>query len=131
MGFSLFIFFSGGLSGEDQDSFGNLSHFPPKRLENWEDHQQILIPQYPRVNPVVDSNIIKQEVNSQNTSNLCDGGHEEFQAPYNNRPSWSPVQINMPVSSPRSCVTSLSSNNILDFSYNQKNQHADHSSEVN
>ncbi|KAM5579097.1 transcription factor bHLH68 [Rosa sericea] len=124
----------GGLSGEDQDNFGSLNHFPPKRLENWEDHQQqILIPQsYPRVNPVVDSNIIKQEVNSQNNSNLCGGdGGEEFQAPYNNRPSWSAAQINMPVSSPRSCITSLSSNNILDFSYNQKNQHADHSSECN
>ncbi|KAL6140867.1 hypothetical protein ACLB2K_059159 [Fragaria x ananassa] len=105
----------GGLSGQDQDNFGSLNHFPQS---------------YPRVNPAVDSNIIKQEINSQN--NLCggDGGHEEFQAPYINRPSWSAVQINMPVSSPRlSSVTSLSSNNMLDFSYNQKNQHADHSSE--
>lgn len=103
------------MSGQDQDNFGSLNHFPQS---------------YPRVNPAVDSNIIKQEINSQN--NLCggDGGHEEFQAPYINRPSWSAVQINMPVSSPRSCVTSLSSNNMLDFSYNQKNQHADHSSEV-
>ncbi|XP_050382348.1 transcription factor bHLH68-like isoform X2 [Argentina anserina] len=123
----------GGLSGEDQDNYGSLNHFPPKRMENWEDHQQILIAQsYPRVNPAVDSNIIKQEDNN-SQSNLCggDGGHEEFRAPYNNRPSWSAVQINMPVSSPRSCVTSLSSNNMLDFSYNQKNQHADHSSECN
>lgn len=115
-----------------EDGFGTLSHFQPKgRLENWEE-DQIFIPQYPRA-PVVD--FIKQESNSQNSINLCNNPHgdEEFQLAPSSRPVWSPVQI-MPVSSPRSCVTSLSNNNILDFSYNKadnkRNQQADHSSEV-
>ncbi|KAJ4834103.1 hypothetical protein Tsubulata_041490 [Turnera subulata] len=105
----------GGLSG-DEDRFG-LGHYQPKKLENsWED--QILNPA--AVHVVAD---VKQEV-SQN-SNLYGRGDEEFHTP---RPAWSQV---MPVSSPRSCVTSsLSSNNILDFSYNKtadgKNQHPDH-----
>ncbi|VVA18694.1 PREDICTED: mRNAion factor [Prunus dulcis] len=122
----------GGLSSQE-DGFGTLSHFQPKgRLENWEE-DQILIPQYPRA-PVVD--FIKQESSSQNSINLCNNPHgdEEFQLAPSSRPVWSPVQI-MPVSSPRSCVTSLSNNNILDFSYNKadnkRNQHADHSSECN
>ncbi|BFG24466.1 hypothetical protein CerSpe_107390 [Prunus speciosa] len=122
----------GGLSSQE-DGFGTLSHFQPKgRLENWEE-DQILIPQYPRA-PVVD--FIKQESNSQNSINLCNNPHgdEEFQLAPSSRPVWSPVQI-MPVSSPRSCVTSLSNNNILDFSYNKadnkRNQQADHSSECN
>ncbi|XP_021829118.1 transcription factor bHLH68-like isoform X2 [Prunus avium] len=122
----------GGLSIHE-DGFGTLSHFQPKgRLENWEE-DQIFIPQYPRA-PVVD--FIKQESNSQNSINLCNNPHgdEEFQLAPSSRPVWSPVQI-MPVSSPRSCVTSLSNNNILDFSYNKadnkRNQQADHSSECN
>lgn len=125
------LFFRGGLSSQE-DGFGTLSHFQPKgRLENWEE-DQILIPQYPRA-PVVD--FIKQESNSQNSINLCNNPHgdEEFQLAPSSRPVWSPVQI-MPVSSPRSCVTSLSNNNILDFTYNKadnkRNQHAVHSSEV-
>ncbi|GLU22237.1 hypothetical protein SLE2022_383270 [Rubroshorea leprosula] len=113
----------GGLSGGEEDRFGQLSHFQPRKLENWED--QILNPSS-RV-PFVD---VKQEV-SQN-SNVYGHGDEEFQAP---RPAANWPQI-MPVSSPRSCVTSLSSNNMLDFSYNKSdgsNKHpaADHSSECN
>nr|XP_028964191.1 transcription factor bHLH68-like isoform X4 [Malus domestica] len=130
----------GGLSSQE-DSFGTLSHnFQPKsRLKYWEE-DQILIPQYPwaPLPPHGVDNIIKQEVSSQNSINLLGStrhGDEEFQpqAPSSSRPVWSPVQI-MPVSSPRSCVTSSSNtNNILDFSYNKtdnkRNQHADHSSE--
>ncbi|XP_050160921.1 transcription factor bHLH68-like isoform X4 [Malus sylvestris] len=132
----------GGLSSQE-DSFGTLSHnFQPKsRLKYWEE-DQILIPQYPwaPLPPHGVDNIIKQEVSSQNSINLLGStrhGDEEFQpqAPSSSRPVWSPVQI-MPVSSPRSCVTSSSNtNNILDFSYNKtdnkRNQHADHSSECN
>lgn len=104
------------MSGEE-DRYG-LSHFQPKKLDNWED--QILNPP-PRVPVVAD---VKQEVSQ--SSNLYGHGDEEFQAP---RPAWSPV---MPVSSPRSCVTNLSSN-MLDFSYNKadgRNQNPDQSSEV-
>ncbi|XP_028964190.2 transcription factor bHLH68-like isoform X1 [Malus domestica] len=132
----------GGLSSQE-DSFGTLSHnFQPKsRLKYWEE-DQILIPRYPwaPLPPHGVDNIIKQEVSSQNSINLLGStrhGDEEFQpqAPSSSRPVWSPVQI-MPVSSPRSCVTSSSNtNNILDFSYNKtdnkRNQHADHSSECN
>ncbi|KAG8643409.1 hypothetical protein MANES_11G037000v8 [Manihot esculenta] len=108
----------GGLSGEE-DRFG-LSHFQPKKLENWED--PILNP-YSRVPVVAD---VKQEI-PQN-SNLYGHGDEEFQQL---RPTtWPQV---MPVSSPRSCITTLSSN-ILDFSYNKpcvRSQHPDQSSECN
>ncbi|XP_021298721.1 transcription factor bHLH68-like isoform X2 [Herrania umbratica] len=112
-----------GLSGEEE-RFGP-SHFHTKKLENWEN--QILNPSS-RV-PVVD---VKQEV-TQN-SNLYGHGDEEFQA---SRPpaaaAWSHI---MPVSSPRSCITSLSGSNILDFSYNKaadgtNTQPLDHSSECN
>ncbi|KAB2612858.1 transcription factor bHLH68-like [Pyrus ussuriensis x Pyrus communis] len=132
----------GGLSSQE-DSFGTLSHhFQPKSsLKNWEE-DQILIPQYPRAPfpPHGVDSIIKQEGSSQNSINLLGSTRhvdEEFQpqAPGSRPPVWSPVQI-MPVSSPRSCVTSSSNtNNILDFSYdktdNKRNQHADHSSECN
>ncbi|KAK6268069.1 hypothetical protein QUC31_012229 [Theobroma cacao] len=114
----------GGLSGEEE-RFGP-SHFQTKKLENWEN--QILNPS-PRV-PVVD---VKQEV-TQN-SNLYGHGDEEFQAskPPAAVAAWSHI---MPVSSSRSCITSLSSSNILDFSYNKaadgtNTQPLDHSSECN
>ncbi|XVF86660.1 hypothetical protein PTKIN_Ptkin18bG0059900 [Pterospermum kingtungense] len=114
----------GGLPGEEE-RFGP-SHFQPKKLEIWEN--QMLNPS-PRV-PVVD---VKQEVTQ--TSNLYDHGDDEFQA---SRPAatalaaWSQI---VPVSSPRSCITSLSSNT-LDFSYNKpangsNAQPLDHSSECN
>ncbi|KAJ8756163.1 hypothetical protein K2173_024710 [Erythroxylum novogranatense] len=95
-----------------------LSQFHSKKLENWEDLN-------PRVTVVSD---VKQEVSQYR--NLY-GVHvdEEFLAPHS-RPGWS--SATMLVSSPRSCVTSLS-NNILDFAYNNKadgkHQHPDQSSE--
>ncbi|OAY53035.1 transcription factor bHLH68 [Manihot esculenta] len=107
----------GGLPGEE-DRFC-LSHFQNKKLEDCED--QILNP-YPRVSVVAD---IKREVSRK--SNLYGHGDEEFQLP---RPTWSPA---IPVSSPRSCVTSLSSN-VLEYSFNKpdtRNQHPDQSSECN
>ncbi|KAJ9190221.1 hypothetical protein P3X46_001446 [Hevea brasiliensis] len=51
----------GGLSGEEEDRFG-LSHFQPKKLENWEDH-------------ILNNNLYGHE-------------DEEFQPP---RPTWSQV----------------------------------------
>ncbi|KAI7986031.1 Transcription factor bHLH68 [Camellia lanceoleosa] len=110
----------GGLASEEEKL--GLSHFQSKKLENWED--QILSPSL-RVNPsVVD---VKQEVAQ--SRRLYGHGDDEFQTC---RPSWS-HQV-MPVSSPRSCVTNLSSSNMLDFSNNKidgRNQHPDHSPECN
>ncbi|CAL0332390.1 unnamed protein product [Lupinus luteus] len=94
-----------GLPGEDE-SMG-LSHFQAKKLANWE--EQMLDPSS-RVS-ILD--IIKQEVSQ--SSSLY--GHEEFQAAGS---SWSNM---VPISSPRSCVTSsFSSNNILDLTYNKVDQ---------
>ncbi|XP_061984675.1 transcription factor bHLH68-like isoform X2 [Populus nigra] len=109
----------GGSSG-DEDRYG-MSQFQAKKLENWED--QILNPS-PSISVVAD---VKQEVS--HNSNLYGHGDEDFQALRS--PAWPQV---MPVSSPRSCVTSISSTNILDFSYNKAdgaNQHPDQSSECN
>ncbi|KAL5576474.1 hypothetical protein UlMin_018173 [Ulmus minor] len=97
---------STGLSGGggEEDRLG-LSHFQPKKLDNWEEQ---ILNQPPRV-PVGE---LKQEVSQKS--------------------NYYPQRV-MPVSSPRSCVTSsLGSNNMLDFSYNKadgSNQNMDHSSE--
>ncbi|KAK7261799.1 hypothetical protein RIF29_28119 [Crotalaria pallida] len=99
-----------GLPGEEERM--GLSHFQPKKLENWDD--QILDPSS-RV-PIFE--VIKQEVSQ--SGNLYGHGHEEFQGAAGS--SWSNM---LPInSSPRSCVTSLSSNNnnILDFTYNKVDQ---------
>ncbi|XVE52064.1 hypothetical protein DITRI_Ditri02bG0090900 [Diplodiscus trichospermus] len=111
----------GGLSGEEE-RFGSTSHFQQKRLEIWEN--QILNPS--QRFPAVD---VKQEVTQNN--NLYSQGDDEFQA---SRPAAAWSQI-IPVSSPRSCITSLSSN-MLDFSYNKategsNTQPLDHSPECN
>lgn len=108
----------------DEDKFVNLNHFQPKKFENYEDH--------PITNPSPREQVgdIKQEVVTQ-SSNLYGHGGEEFQAP--TPANWPQI---MPVSSPRSCVTSLNTN-ILDFSFteadgnnNNNNQNPDHLSEV-
>ncbi|XP_019436442.1 PREDICTED: transcription factor bHLH68-like isoform X2 [Lupinus angustifolius] len=110
-----------GLPGEEERM--GLSHFQTKKLENWD--EQILDPSS-RV-PIFD--IIKQEVSQ--SGNLYGHEHEEFQVAGS---SWSHM---VPIFSPMSCVTtSLSSNNILDFTYNnvdQKkiNQLLDQTSECN
>ncbi|XP_044484786.1 transcription factor bHLH68-like isoform X2 [Mangifera indica] len=107
----------GGLSGEE-DKLLNIYHFQSKKFENYEDHQ-IINPSLR--SPAAD---VKQEVYGH--------GGEEFQAP--TPANWPQI---MPVSSPRSCVTSLNTN-ILDFSVtevdgnnNNNNQNPDHSSECN
>ncbi|MBA0720117.1 hypothetical protein Golax_007755 [Gossypium laxum] len=112
----------GGLSGEEE-RFGP-SHYQPKKLEIWE--SQILNPS-PRVPSVVD---VKQE-GTQN-SNIFGHGNDEFQA---SAAAWSQI---MPVSPPRSCITSLSSN-MIDLSSYKAAEHEttvnqpglDHSSECN
>lgn len=99
----------GGLSGGGEEERFGLSHFQPKKLENWED--QIL-----NTSRGID---VKQELISQNGNLQYVHGHgdDEFQAA-RAAAAWPQM---MPVSSPRSCVTSLSTNNnILDFSYNKQ-----------
>ncbi|CAK9174574.1 unnamed protein product [Ilex paraguariensis] len=109
----------GGLASEE-DGFGT-SPFRHLKLENWEDH--IMNP--PIRVPVVD---VKRE--AARSSQLYGHKDDEFQA---SRHSWSSKV--MPVSSPRSCITS-SNSNVLDFSSKKadgksRNQHPDHSSECN
>ncbi|KAH9714265.1 transcription factor bHLH68 [Citrus sinensis] len=119
------------LSGlpSDDDGFNStpIGHFhQPKKFESWEDHHlQIINPYSSSGVDVVDD--VKQEAPQAN--NLYLHGAGEFQATAAS--NWPQI---MPLS-PRSCVTSLSSN-ILDFSHtkpaDKKNnqQHPDHSSEV-
>uniref|UniRef100_A0A5B7APV0 Putative Basic helix-loop-helix DNA-binding superfamily protein isoform 1 n=1 Tax=Davidia involucrata TaxID=16924 RepID=A0A5B7APV0_DAVIN len=114
-----------GVASTEEDGFGGLiSHFQSRKLENnWED--QILKPSLRA--PVVD---VKQEVAQSCQLLYGHGDDDEFQAC---RPtsSWSQ---GMPVSSPMSCVTSLSANIILDFANNKadgRNQYPHHSSECN
>ncbi|KAF8388954.1 hypothetical protein HHK36_025637 [Tetracentron sinense] len=106
----------GGLVGEEDRSV--LSHFQTKKLENWQ--EQVLYSS--QGVPVVD---VKQEVSE--SGYVYGHETEEFQAA---RPTWSQI---MPASSPRSCVTSFSSN-MLDFSNSKvdgRHQLQDHSSECN
>ncbi|XP_057454341.1 transcription factor bHLH68-like [Lotus japonicus] len=112
-----------GLPGEEERVA--FSHFQPKKMENWDEH----IINTSSMVPLVD--VIKHEV-SRSGNNLYHPGHGEFQVP---GATWSNM---VTVSSPRSSsVTSLSSNNLLDFTYNNKvdhrkiNQLPDHTSECN
>ncbi|KAK8551241.1 hypothetical protein V6N13_119715 [Hibiscus sabdariffa] len=113
----------GGVSGEEE-RFGP-SHYQPKKLETWESQ---ILNQSPRVPLVVD---VKQEI-TQN-SNLLGHANDEFQV---SAAAWSQI---MPVSPPRSCITSLSSNNMVDLTYYNAADHEttvnqtglDHSSECN
>ncbi|XP_027344552.1 transcription factor bHLH68-like isoform X2 [Abrus precatorius] len=112
-----------GLPGEEERVA--FSHFQSKKLDNWDEH--ILNP-----SPIVHmADVIKQEV-SQSGSLYHHGHDQEFQvsgAPWSHMVAVS--------SSPRSSVTSLSSNNnnLLDFTYNKtghrKNQFLDHTSDCN
>ncbi|KAF5482004.1 hypothetical protein F2P56_002606 [Juglans regia] len=106
----------GGLVDEDKLS---MNPFQPRRLENWEDPS--LLSQAPNVSAVN----VKQEHSA--SSYAYGHGSEEFQAA---KPTWSQV---MPTSSPKSCVTSFSSN-MLDFSSNKtdgRHPPPDRSSECN
>ncbi|KVI11586.1 transcription factor bHLH68-like [Cynara cardunculus var. scolymus] len=108
----------GGLVGEDDKSA--LSHMQQvKKLENWEEqllhhhhHQQQQQQQHhssPNVNSMVES-AVKQE-NSLNYGSSYGHGNADFHGVKSN--NWSNPMI--PVSSPNSCISSLS-NNMLDFS---------------
>ncbi|KAK7271926.1 hypothetical protein RJT34_28201 [Clitoria ternatea] len=118
-----------GLPGEEERmGFTFSGHFQPKKLENW-DVQILNTPS--RVVPGLD--VINKHQVSQSGNNLYCHGREEFQASGSTASSWSHM---VQVSSPGSCVTSLSSNNILDFTYNtespqRKNQLPDQTSECN
>ncbi|EEF48222.1 transcription factor, putative [Ricinus communis] len=113
----------GGLVDEDK---GNMtSHFQTKKFENWEEqmlhHQASSI-----VSPVVD---VKQE-NSATSYVYGHANSEDFQTA---KPSWSQM-IPPPVSSPKSCVTTSFSSNMLDFSTNKgdcRHPPPDRSSECN
>lgn len=103
------------VDGEDKNGMG---HFQTKKLENWEEQMLHQTSSTSVVN-------VKQE----NPANNYFYGHanEEFQA--TTKPTWSQV---MPASSPKSCVTSFSSN-MLDFSSNKadgRHPPPDRSSEV-
>lgn len=111
----------GGLVGEE-DKCG-LSHIQAKKLENWE--EQLL--QHHASNG---SSLphVKQENSAIGTYAYGHVNNAEFQA--GPKPSWSQM---MPVSSPNSCVSSLSTN-ILDFSSNKadgRHPPPDRSSECN
>ncbi|KAG4955409.1 hypothetical protein JHK85_041789 [Glycine max] len=83
------LFFT-GLPGEEEK-------LGPKKLENWNVQDLNTASRVPFLD------VIRQQVSQR--GNLYDHG-----------PSWSHM---VPVSSPVSCVTSFSSNNILDFTYNK------------
>ncbi|KAK7325164.1 hypothetical protein VNO77_29296 [Canavalia gladiata] len=113
-----------GLPGEEERL--GFSHFQPKKSENWD----VQILNTPSRVPILD--VIKQQVSQ--SGNLYGHGREEFEASVQAGSPWSHM---VPVSSPSSCVTSFSSNNIniLDFTYNKtdhrKNQLPDQTSECN
>lgn len=119
----LCLFCSTGLPGEEE-KLGFID-FQPKKLGNWD--VQILNTASGASNNL---DVLKQE-NSQR-GNLYEHGREEFQASGPADSSWSHM---VPVSSPgSSCVSSISGNNILDFTYNKsehrKNLSQDQISEV-
>ncbi|KAK3219870.1 hypothetical protein Dsin_013840 [Dipteronia sinensis] len=129
----------GGLPICDEDRFFpseyDINH-QPKKLENWEDYQTLINQSSSsRIGYIVDH--VKQEALPQNSCNLfghhgnniiIGGDQYQFYHHYTPNPAAWSQQI-MAVSSPRSCVTSLSSNNILDFSYNA--EAADHTNNNN
>ncbi|MQM20700.1 hypothetical protein Taro_053725 [Colocasia esculenta] len=110
----------GGLIGEEERC-STLTPFPAKKMESWEEQ---LLYQSMGGNNMVD---VKQEPSEKGYVY----GHGNEEIPASLRSTWSP---GLPVSSPRSCVTSLSSN-VLDFSTSCKlegrRQQMDHSSECN
>ncbi|KAI4350834.1 hypothetical protein L6164_005244 [Bauhinia variegata] len=109
----------GGLVAEE-DKGGAVGQFQPKKLENWE--EQML--SHPNA-PLVD---VKQE--SSVNSYVYGQGNEEFQAAAKPAAAWSQM---VTASSPKSCVTSFSSN-MLDFSNSKtdvRHPPPDRSSECN
>ncbi|KAH6782179.1 basic helix-loop-helix DNA-binding superfamily protein [Perilla frutescens var. hirtella] len=118
----------GGIGGGgEEERFGASLFQQQKKVDNWEDQVLNLNPNFTRIhNPVAD---VKQEV-----SQIYAADDDEFH-PSNSWPrhhQQQPATV-IPVSSPTSCVTTLS-NSIFNFSASQrKNQlhNQDHSSECN
>lgn len=141
---SFCVFCRGGLSSDENRLV--VSQFQPKKFENnWED--QIFNNNTNNNNnppitttkvPVVDH--VKQELfEKSNDAVYVHSDHHEDQLQHQQEghgsrsAAWS--QYFMPASSPTSCITSLGSNNVLDFSHNktnivERNPKPDHSSEV-
>ncbi|XP_057967842.1 transcription factor bHLH68-like isoform X2 [Malania oleifera] len=136
-----------GLGGEEE-RFSE-SQYQSKKLEIWDEDQNLNVS--PRAAPLppttttVFNDHVKQELDSHQIGHLYTHAldHKEFHvvassssSSSSSRPStaaWSPAAMSVNLS-PKSCVTSLSTN-ILDFSKNKpqekNNQHPDHSSECN
>ena len=116
-------FYRGGLVAEDQDQNKSGVMHAKKTLENWE--EQLLQQQPPNGSNIVDH--VKQENSAANGAyNMYGHENAEFHAA---KTTWSQM---MPVSSPTSCVTTLSSN-MLDFSSSKsdgRHPPPDRSSEV-
>ncbi|XP_027068499.1 transcription factor bHLH68-like [Coffea arabica] len=114
----------GGLVAEDQDQNKSGVMHAKKTLENWE--EQLLQQQPPNGSNIVDH--VKQENSAANGAyNMYGHENAEFHAA---KTTWSQM---MPVSSPTSCVTTLSSN-MLDFSSSKsdgRHPPPDRSSECN
>lgn len=105
--------------GEEEKN--GMNHFQTKKLENWE--EQVL---HQATNPPPPSSVVDIKQENSGTSYMYGHGNEEFQA---NKQTWSQI---IPASSPKSCVTSFSSN-MLDFSGKKsdaKHPQPDRSSEV-
>ncbi|KAG9137743.1 hypothetical protein Leryth_020740 [Lithospermum erythrorhizon] len=116
----------GGLVGEEEKSSSLSNMQIAKKLENWEEH----LLQQTQTSGVD----VKQE-NSINYGNMYatthHGNNAEMFQTSSVKPSWSQM---IPVSSPNSCVTTISSTtNMLDFSSKNDARHPppSHSSECN
>ncbi|CAL9763935.1 unnamed protein product [Musa acuminata subsp. burmannicoides] len=105
----------GGLE-EEEEGRSHTGNFPVKRMENWE----YQLPYTPANAHMVD---IKQEGSEVGHHAYYHGKEQGAQG---GRSSWSQM---VPASSPRSCVTTSFSNNILDFS-NCKSQRKHHKSDL-
>lgn len=119
----------GGLSSEE-GKFGVSHHFHKKNVENWEEHI-LLNPSQLKGVPNVDEHIKLENSQSCHLNGSTHGDDRELIN--HNQDSWPHTQVIMPLSSPRSSVTSLGSN-LFNFSGNQgygRPQILDQSSECN
>ncbi|GLT48552.1 hypothetical protein SLA2020_221700 [Shorea laevis] len=108
----------GGLISEETKC--GIGHFQAKKPANWEEQA---------MNQASSASVVDVHVKEENStgSYVYSHANEDFPA---SKPAWSPV---MPTSSPKSCITSFSSN-MLDFSSknpNGKHPPPDRSSECN
>ncbi|KAJ9548713.1 hypothetical protein OSB04_021256 [Centaurea solstitialis] len=115
----------GGLVSDEDKSALNLMQ-QVKKLENWEEqllhhhHQQHQQHNSSSVNSMVESAAVKQENSLNNYGSSYGHGNVDFHGVKSN--NWSNPMI--PVSSPNSCISSLS-NSMLDFSTTISNNKAD------